>query len=139
MGIPKGPVHHRIIIKDKAINAAGQPKVAMRIKSLLCNWPLAYTIELAGVPITNQYAIEVEIAKPTPTKSGFVPELKAISRTTGPITATVAPALIKLVSTAPITHINIIRPIPESNPRGATKFIIWSANQLEAPYFEYNT
>ena len=80
-------------------------------------------------------AIEVEIASPTPTRSGLVPELKAISSTTGPITATVAPALIKLVSTAPITHINITNPIPESNPKGATRFIIWSANQLEAPVF----
>mgnify|MGYP005701509093 CR=1 FL=1 len=76
------------MIKDRAINAAGHPRVAIRIKSLLCNCPLAYTIELAGVPITNQYAIEVEIASPTPTRSGLVPELKAISSTTGPITAT---------------------------------------------------
>ena len=73
------------------------------------------------------------MARPTPTRTGFVPELIAISRTTGPMTATVAPALIRLVSTAPMTHMSITNPTPEFNPKGATIIIIWSANQLDAP------
>ena len=123
----------KIIIKDRAINAAGHPRVAMRIKSLLCNWPLAYTIELAGVPITSQYAIEVEIASPTPTRSGLVPELIAISSTTGPITATVAPALIRLVINAPITATKIANGSPSCMLKVVKIFIRLSANHLAAP------
>jgi hypothetical protein len=121
------------MIADSAIKAAGHPRVAMRMKSFDSNWPLAYTIELAGVPITSQYAIDVAMARPTPTSTGFVPELTAMSRTTGPITATVAPALIKFVNTAPMKHIRITNPTPEFNPSGETIIIIWSANQLDAP------
>ena len=64
------------------------------------------------------------MARPTPTSTGFVLEATAMSNTTGPITATVAPALMRFVRTAPIQHISITSPTPELRPNGATIFII---------------
>ena len=93
-------------------NAAGQAKVAILIKSLASKSPAEYTTELAGVPITNQNAIDVEMASATPTIIGLVPELTAISSTTGPITATVAPALIRFVIRAPINATRIAKGRP---------------------------
>ena len=58
-------------------NAAGQAKVAILIKSLASKSPAEYTTELAGVPITNQNAMDVEMASATPTIIGLVPELTA--------------------------------------------------------------
>ena len=55
-------------------NAAGQAKVAILIKSLASKSPAEYTTELAGVPITSQNAIDVEMASATPTIIGLVPE-----------------------------------------------------------------
>ena len=95
-------------------SAAGHAKVAIRIKSFASRRPAEYTTALAGVPITSQNAMDVAMASATPMMMGFVPELTAISRTTGPITATVAPALIKLVINAPITATNIAKGRPDS-------------------------
>ena len=52
---------------------------------------------------------------------------------TGPMTATVAPALIKLVKLAPTNTTRITNGIPESIPNGSTKPIIDEANQPAAP------
>ena len=113
--------------------AAGHAKVAIRIKSFASKRPAEYTTELAGVPITNQNAIDVAIASATPMIIGFVPELTAISRTTGPITATVAPALIRLVINAPITATNIARGRPDSILNVVNILIKLSASHLAAP------
>ena len=73
------------------------------------------------------------MANPMPTNKGFVPELWAISSTTGPITATVAPALIRFVRLAPMATTSRINAIPESIPKGANKAIILSASHPAAP------
>ena len=90
-------------------------------------------MELAGVPMTSQKASEVEIAKPTPTSNGFVPDVIAMSSTTGPITATVAPALMRLVRLAPIATTRRIRAVPELIPRGSKVLIMLSASHPAAP------
>ena len=84
-------------------------------------------------PITNQKAADVEIARAIPIKIGFVPEASAIPIMTGPMTATVAPALIKLVKLAPTNTTRTTNGIPESIPNGSTKPIIDEANQPAAP------
>ena len=85
------------------------------------------------MPITSQYAKDVEIANPTPTRIAFVSEACAISRTTGPITATVAPALIRLVSNAPIKMTKIINGNPELTPKLLMMAIRISASHFAAP------
>ncbi len=114
-------------------SAAGQAKVAIRIKSFASSRPAEYTTELAGVPITSQNAIDVEMASATPTIIGFVPELTAISSTTGPMTATVAPALIKFVIKAPITATRIANGRPSWILKVVRIFIKLSASHLAAP------
>jgi len=122
-----------MIITIIITSAAGHANVAMRIKSFASNRPAAYTTELAGVPITSQNAIDVAIASATPIMMGFVPELTAISKTTGPITATVAPALIKLVINAPIIATNIANGKPDSILNVVKILIKLSASHLAAP------